>query len=584
MSETELMRYGKETVRIPIQNRNKPVRNCVFSPQHEYICIQRSDTEVEFTIVSRARTFLKQVRRPKDSRILGIHWTFRNNLIIVTTLTVELYQMDDSGQLKLLKYYNVDVNFYKYAARNKILLVASGATSSNLWSFVFKEDLVFRIPRFDLPFAIKSERQVLLSQVYSSVYVMIIDSASSLLRLYSLTKDAVKPAMTLNLSSKAPVAVNVVDNLIAVHNLEAKVTFLFDLQWNDTFPLAGPLPMVEAPASSGMLNINGSGAGPADLYDAKQFVYLMPNVILNESLGCLWTLDVRVEDIVKAISAADPIVTLQFLVRRARSKPLILEHLKKLICGAAPLHVVASCFEVLNGVIATLPAKVRKELIVMSPVRVSEKGDSNEEQESGGFVARRTTRGHMILDQRDVYADVFSAVMEDEEPPSDRYLVAVLVEYVRSLTAHKIEIEHFLFQLLISILVKTKLFVQLQQLLQYHVIEDSQHVALQLLSISSGESQASHQLALDMLRRLQKFDVIVDVLLARGEVLSALRFLESLDKKQAPTVDAKRFFDASVGNPLIFFTVFRFFEARGYSAAPEYVQKFSKHFAIGVKE
>jgi hypothetical protein len=190
----------------------------------------------------------------------------------------------------------------------------------------------------------------------------------------------------------------------------------------------------------------------------------------------------------------------------------------------------------------------------------------------------------MILDQRDVYADVFSAVMEDEEPPSDRYLVAVLVEYVRSLTAHKIEIEHFLFQLLISILVKTKLFVQLQQLLQYHVIEDSQHVALQLLSISSGESQASHQLALDMLRRLQKFDVIVDVLLARGEVLSALRFLESLDKKQAPTVDAKRFLDASVGNPLIFFTVFRFFEARGYSAAPEYVQKFSKHFAIGVKE
>lgn len=77
--------------------------------------------------------------------------------------------MEESGQLKLLKYYNVDVNFYKYAARNKILVIASGATSSNLWSFVFKEDLVFRIPRFDLPFAIKSEKQILLSQVYVNV-------------------------------------------------------------------------------------------------------------------------------------------------------------------------------------------------------------------------------------------------------------------------------------------------------------------------------------------------------------------------------------------------------------------------------
>ncbi len=583
MSETELVRYGKgEAVRIPIQNRNKPVKFCVFSPQHEYICIQRSDTEIEFTIVAKVRTFIKQVRRPKDSRILGIHWTFRNNLIVVTTLTVELYQVDEGGQLKLLKYYNVDVNFYKYAARNKILLVATGTTSSSLWSFVFKEDLVFRIPRFDLPFAVKSERQVLLSQVYSNVYVMVVDSGAGLLRLYTLSKDSIKPGVNLNLNSKAAVAINVVDNLIAVHNLDAKVTFLFDLQWTDAFPLAGPLPMVEAMATTGS---NGVSLNPSvDLYDAKTCVYLMPNVILNETIGCLWTLDVRVDDVVKAVSASDAIVVLQFLVRRARSKPLILDHLKKMIGGGAPLRVVAQCFEVLNDVVASLPTRVQKELIVMSPVRVSgERADSAEENEAGGFVARRTTRGHMILDQRDMYADVFTAVLEREEARNDRYLVAVLVEYVRSLTKHKIEVEHFLFELLIGILVKNKMFVQLQQLLQYHVIEDSLPVAFQLLSIAKSESEASHQLALDMLRRLQKFDVIVDILLTRGEVLSALRFLESLDKKHLPSLDAKRFLDASIEKPMTFFTVFRFFEARGYSAPPEYVQKFSKHFAIGVQ-
>ena len=552
------------------------MKNCVFSPMHEYICIQRSDTDIEFTIVAKARTFIKQVRRPKDSRILGIHWTFRTNLIVVTTLTVELYQVEETGQLRLLKYYNVDVNFYKYAARNKILLVASGTTSSNLWNFVFKEDLVFRIPRFDLPFPIKTERQVLVSQIYSNVYIMVVDTANALLRMYLVTKDAVKPCVNLNLSSKAPVAVNVVDNMVAVHNLEAKVTFLFDLQWNDTFPLAGPLPMIEMGCTS--------PPGP-DLYNAATCAYLMPNVMINETEGVLWTLDVRVDDVVKALSSnADPIVTLQFLVRRARSKPLILEHLKRLVLASSPVRLLASCFEVLNGVVATLPTAIQKQLIVMSPVRVSEKADSQEgDADAGGFVARRTTRGHMIMDQRDIYADVFSAVMERPDAPSDRYLSAVLMEYVRSLTVHKIEVEHFLFELLIGLLVKNKMFVQLQQLLQYHVIEDSQPVAFQLLSISHDESPAAHQLALDMLRRLKKYDAIVDILLERGDVLSAVRFLESLDKKACPPVDAKRFLDASIDKPLIYFTVFRYFESKGFSAAPEYVQRFSKHFAIGVQ-
>ncbi len=155
-----------------------------------------------------------------------------------------------------------------------------------------------------------------------------------------------------------------------------------------------------------------------------------------------------------------------------------------------------------------------------------------------------------------------------------------------------------MFELLIGLLIKNGWWTQLQLLLQvcvsmcvialcanhphfapsqYHVVDDSMPVAFQLMSISPVHCPAAQQLALDMLRRLRKFDVIVDVLLARGEVLAALRFVSD---HALQTVDPKRFLDAAIDTPSLYFTVFRFFESCGYSAPPSYVQKFSKSFGL----
>ncbi len=121
--------------------------------------------------------------------------------------------------------------------------------------------------------------------------------------------------------------------------MEARVTFLFDLQWNDSFPLAGPLPMVEVqPLSlSSSNNTTASVVASPDLYDESKCAFLMPNVILNESNGVLWTLDIKVEEMAAALSSRDAVVLLQFLVRRAKSKPLILDHLVRLISAQTPV-------------------------------------------------------------------------------------------------------------------------------------------------------------------------------------------------------------------------------------------------------
>lgn len=56
---------------------------------------------------------------------------------------------------------------------------------------------------------------------------------------------------------------------------------------------------------------------------------------------------------------------------------------------------------------------------------------------------------------------------------SVRAVVGVVVEYVRSLGAVGVTVQHFLYELVITALVRTQHFYQLHQLLQYHVLADS---------------------------------------------------------------------------------------------------------------
>ena len=98
-----------------------------------------------------------------------------------------------------------------------------------------------------------------------------------------------------------------------------------------------------------------------------------------------------------------------------------------------------------------------------------------------------------------------------------KYVVGVLIEYIRSLSFRHMNVEPFLYELLIDLLVRNKRFYQLHQLLQYHVVSDSVHVACQLLSLDRMYPPA-YQLALDMLKRLQTSDQIVEVLLTKKQV------------------------------------------------------------------
>jgi hypothetical protein len=176
--------------------------------------------------------------------------------------------------------------------------------------------------------------------------------------------------------------------------------------------------------------------------------------------------------------------------------------------------------------------------------------------------AMRKAEGYAILDQSDLYTHVFLPATEAGLP--FKYEISVLTDYLRSLHAHHVQPAPYLYELLVNLFVKRGRFHQLHQYLQYHAIDDSVHVACQLLSLEGVYPPAS-QLALDMLARVatdSTREQIVDVLLAHQQVIGALRFGA---KHANLTLPVSRILEVTLeqNDMGLFFHVMRYVTSRG---------------------
>ena len=113
-----------------------------------------------------------------------------------------------------------------------------------------------------------------------------------------------------------------------------------------------------------------------------------------------------------------------------------------------------------------------------------------------------------------------------QHPGVDKCQLAnLMVDFFLCLKQRKIQIKnHYMPELLLKIVADAKMWTCLQQLLQYRVIEDSKFLAFELISLSA-ECPALYQVALDMLSRRGNSEQIAEVLLGRGHILEALRFI-----------------------------------------------------------
>uniref|UniRef100_A0AAQ5ZK87 Mic1 domain-containing protein n=1 Tax=Amphiprion ocellaris TaxID=80972 RepID=A0AAQ5ZK87_AMPOC len=268
------------------------------------------------------------------------------------------------------------------------------------------------------------------------------------------------------------------------------------------------------------------------------------------SPGYLWYLQVKLHPTVNLLQ--DKGKLMDFLLRRRDCKMVILSVCSQILEGGVKgsLPVVATVFDKLNQVYKEYLEAEQSYTVAM------ESGPSR-----GSAAQKRPVRTQAVIDQSDMYTHVLSSFTERKEV-SHKFVIAVLMEYIRSLNQHQITVQHYLYELVIKTLVQHNLFYMLHQFLQYHVLSDSKPLACLLLSLESTYPPA-HQLSLDMLKRLSTAnDEIVEVLLSKQQVLGALRFIRSVGGHD--NVSARKFLDAArqTGDQMLFYTVFRSFQQR----------------------
>ena len=87
--------------------------------------------------------------------------------------------------------------------------------------------------------------------------------------------------------------------------------------------------------------------------DDDDWEFYQPRYILDRNKGYLWEIQLNLEAV--AASFQDKIRLIDFLLRRANSKLLILEVLRGVIEDGAPLSELARIFDKFNAILQAFP-------------------------------------------------------------------------------------------------------------------------------------------------------------------------------------------------------------------------------------
>jgi len=596
---------SKVSIIFRLENRGDII-SMRFSSDMKVLAIQRSHCALDFMNFAAGTDSLEysQTCKGKGTKILGSCWTGLYEIVFITDRGIEQYQVfPDKKTVKLLKTVSLPVSWFVWSFESSVLLLSSGTVGNSLHPFSFKLGVITKLPKFDIELPSQpsqhepkslDQRDIAAAVIYGQLYILQFlhnqrrgatrGAVGTDIVMFRIAKDVLATktdVLKLNVTGRC--SLSVLDNLIIVHHHQSKSSFMFDIRLSGDIiggvvqhrPFLDPMPV--RPFHLNLPVVPTSGGAEAqelvcELY-SQSCVIFPPDVILDAKLGCFWYLHLQLEPLESLVSDKSRLVDL--LLLRRDSKSVILSLCSTVLSSPKPASLVlaAAIFNKLNRVYHS-HVEAQMSDTVFSAEAVALDADMS------GDVVQKS----LVVDQSDMYTHIFSQFAQSEGIPY-KFAIAVIVEYIRSLSMHHIAVQHYLYELLINTLVQHSCFYQLHQFLQYHVLSDSQHLACSLLSLESVYPSA-YQLALDMLKRLSTAsDSIVEVLLSKKQLLTAVRFIQSVGL--VDQVSARKFLDAARATdcPMTFFAVFRFFEQRNLRLrgsskfiAGEHCEEYVQHF------
>lgn len=347
-----------------------PILCIRFSLDAKLIAVQRSSTEVQIWNRETKETY-NYGCKPESESILGFFWTDCSlcDIVIVKNSGLDLMTYNSvSKSLDLVETRKVNICWYVYTHESRLVLLASGMQCRTFTGFQLSSAGVIRLPKFEMSMArpetnskpVLAAEDIHIVTVYGRIYCLQVDRVAMLLHSYRFYRDAVVQQGSLPIYS-TKIAISVVDNVLLVHQVDAKVVILYDIFADSRAPISAPLPLLlrglprtyssssqSASRDSESLEANNSIDNEASIY-GDYWTFLVPDLICDVSNKLLWKIQLDLEAI-SASSSEVPSV-LEFLQRRklvaSKAKQLCLGIARTVILERRPVSMVAKAIDVL---------------------------------------------------------------------------------------------------------------------------------------------------------------------------------------------------------------------------------------------
>ncbi|XP_031261911.1 regulator of MON1-CCZ1 complex isoform X2 [Pistacia vera] len=566
-----------------------PILCIRFSLDAKLIAIQQSSTEIQIWNRETKESFSHRCR-PELESILGFFWTdcALCDIVIVKNSGLDLLTYNSvSKSLDLVETRKMHVSWYVYTHESRLVLLASGMQCRTFTGFQLSAAGVIRLPKFEMVMArpetnskpVLAAEDVYIVTVYGRIYCLQVDRVAMLLHSYRFYRDAVVQQGSLPIYS-SKIAISVVDNVLLVHQVDAKVVILYDIFADSRAPISAPLPLLlrglpRSYSSSSRSARRDGESSEANNIDNEATIYgdnwtfFVPDLICDVSNKLLWKIHLDLEAI-SASSSEVPSV-LEFLQRRKleanKAKQLCLGIARTVILERRPVSMVAKAIDVLvtsysysiktgsyfkgtktektsssdsdsdseeNASFEPLKTDSTNLQLGGGKVNLAVAGSSSAEVQSSSFKRQLSRPTDNISEQQDsqltspaispdeMYRFVFAPV-EEEILGDPSYLVSIIIEFFRSANSEKIKVHPNLYVLTIQLLARNERYAELGLFIINKILEPSKEVALQLLE-SGRQNIETRKLGLDMLRQLSLHHDYVVLLVQDGYYNEALRY------------------------------------------------------------
>eukprot|EP01043_Picozoa_sp_COSAG02_P023400 COSAG02_NODE_1249_length_13624_cov_4.621600_2_plen_624_part_00 len=413
---------------------------------------------------------------------------------------------------------------------------------------------------------------ILVAPLYNSLYVLRIERLERKLLLYPIGAPA-RPYEIKLFSQFDHLDVAVVDNVMILHDMSVKNSMMYDIKLSTEFPVVPPFSLLQpdggdargGAAASELYSPSWSFEQPDYVWDetvgAVYYVGLDLDEVVRMSTDKVWLMEYLLrrrgskrwvrELLLSSMLASESLPTVARLLKLVNQFYFFINYRVKKTTdkdeeeawdnwgkrsgarGETPPPVAtAGSAEAggsgwLSGVAIVDDHLAPAE---PAPAGAGSAAESPAARQAGAEIdAEADAEGDPVINQVEFYHSVLMPLQDqhaaDNEAAADAgagpeaelstsYLVAILLEYIRSLHEHNIRVHRCFYTAVISALTQCSppRYYQLHQLLQYHVLDDSTEVAMKVLALKDQYPPAAQQ-GIDMLHRLGQHNDVVEVLL-----------------------------------------------------------------------